>query len=497
LKLQAVVTRVADDPMKTFHKQFIILLLLFLVTFGPTAYFAFWAVDASVNDLTKQSADVLVWHFNNVVTNAVSGTGTTDGLSKSQHFGLRQALVAELRKLENIKNVLLVDGNGNIAFSLYPVLAGTKYLFELETEKPGNDRAIKFKLHGKNAAGAFDAVWPVSTASGLHAVLEIDSTSGQVGSILQVFRNQFTVIAAAGFVAVLFLAFVGTGIIKSPLRQIDKAMTVVENAESGFRLRWRKNAEFADLYKKVNRALGKVETSDELHRSLTQSKKALQQQLERHERFLRILSHEIRNPLHALTINMDVLRTKIKKGQSKDTTLKYSDIVDQELNHLQEIVEGFLAYVRPGAPKKEKIDLNEVIKEVCHALAAEAEKAQIQIDTRLSRGLRDVMIDKNQFQQTLHNLTLNAIQATPSSGRISIRTTQKRKNVAVTIKDTGAGIAKDELAKVFDLYYTTKKGGSGIGIPISQRMIEANGGNMQIESAVGKGTTVTITFPAA
>ncbi|MFQ5770588.1 MAG: PAS domain-containing sensor histidine kinase, partial [bacterium] len=213
-------------------------------------------------------------------------------------------------------------------------------------------------------------------------------------------------------------------------------------------------------------------------------------------RFLDIMSHEIKNPLHALGINLDVLKTKIQKGQSKESALKHTEILEYEIEHLQEVIQGFLSYVRPGKPKKERIKINELIKGVCQTVAAEAEKSKIRIESRLSKGLREVLLDKGQIQQALYNIIINAMHATGEGGKISIRSWPKKKKILVSVKDNGTGISKEQLKKIFDLYYTTKKNGTGLGLPVTKRIIEANGGQIQLESKTEKGTKVTLMFPS-
>ena len=127
-------------------------------------------------------------------------------------------------------------------------------------------------------------------------------------------------------------------------------------------------------------------------------------------------------------------------------------------------------------------------------VAPEAEKSKISIETRLGKNLNDVLIDRGQLQQALHNLLINAVHATGEGGKVNIRSQAKRKKVLVSIKDTGTGIAKEQLQKIFDLYFTTKKNGTGLGLPISKRIVEANGGQMELESKLNKGTTITISL---
>jgi signal transduction histidine kinase len=222
---------------------------------------------------------------------------------------------------------------------------------------------------------------------------------------------------------------------------------------------------------------------------------ALQSDMKTLSKFLDIMAHEIKNPLHAFGINLDVLKTKIDKDLPKADYMKHVKILEQEAEHLQEIIEGFLTYARPGVPRRERSTINMIVKNVCQMAVADAKKRNIKLETRLARSLPDVMIDRKQIQQALHNIVINAVHASHDGGKISIRSWINRSRVNVAVKDNGSGIPKEQLDKIFDLYFTTKKDGSGIGLPVTKRMVESNSGQIKFESKEGKGTEVLLSFP--
>jgi signal transduction histidine kinase len=278
------------------------------------------------------------------------------------------------------------------------------------------------------------------------------------------------------------------------MRTIGKAMTQIDKRKYGHRLKIQKNDPFAKVYEKVNLALQRLEQLDSVQRNAVQRKNVLLNEMKTFSRYMDMMAHEVKNPLHALGINLDVLKTKVQKGKPKKDVLKHSEILEHEIDHLQEVIQGFLSYVRPGVPRKERLKINNLIKDVCEMVAPEAEKSKISIETRLGKNLSDILIDRGQFQQALHNLLINALHATGAGGKVSIRSWAKRKKVLVSIKDTGTGIAKEQLQQIFDLYFTTKKNGTGLGLPISKRIVEANGGQMQLDSKLDKGTTIIISL---
>ncbi len=482
--------------MKIFHKLLILSILFLVIIFGITVYVSFWGFHSSLDKFAENSAIFLVSHFKPIINSGLKGFDLTNGLSESQDIKLRQLLLQELDKLKIVDNVLLVNPDGIIFFSLNPVLTETTYPKEvlIDDSVPGKD--LKFKLTKMGEAGLFDAAWPVTPSNKYLSVIRINSKLGTLGAVLQNLKIKFYLIGFAGLVTVFILSIIGAKTLNSPIKQIEKAMSIIDKRKYGFRLKWKKDDEYADIYKKVNQALNRLEQLDSVQRKAVHRQNVIQKELRTFSRFLDIMSHEIKNPLHALGINLDVLKTKINKQQSKETTLKHVDILENETEHLQEVIQGFLSYVRPGKPQREKIQINEIIKEACRTVAAQAENSKIRIESRLSRGLRPVNVDRGQFQQALSNIIINAIYATSQGGKINIRTYTKKKKILVAVKDTGAGISRENLKKIFDLYYTTKKNGSGLGLPVTKRIIEVNGGQVLLDSKLDKGTQVTLSFPA-
>ncbi|NIR48101.1 HAMP domain-containing histidine kinase [candidate division KSB1 bacterium] len=480
--------------MKLVHKQLTLLFLAFGTLFGVTLYFTYWGLNQSIDILSHQSAELVISSLRPRIENSLKGVTLGQKLNSSQKKTLRRILLNALSDFNNVEEFLLVHENGRVYFELNGTVEDSVY----SLKSFGNDsdgKMDKFpKVQKLDTAGAMDAVWNLENLN-YFGVLRINPKSGSLKPILHRLTVNFYLIGFSGIVGVILLSLFGRRILKSPVKRVEKAMTVLDKRKYGYRLKWKSGDEFAELYQKVNQALRRLEQLDSVQRNAVQRKNAVLREMKTISRFLDIMSHEIKNPLHALGINLDVLKTKINKRQSKESTLKHIEMLEHEIDHVQEVVLGFLNYVRPGIPKKEPTNVNEMVKEVCQMVSAEAEQAKIRIETRLGRNLRQIMVDRGQFKQALHNVVINAIHATGKGGKINIRSWSKRNKVLLAVKDTGTGISKEELEKICDLYYTTKKGGSGLGLPITKRIIEANSGEFRIDSTVGKGTEATFIFP--
>jgi len=477
--------------MKLFYKQLINFSILFVLLFGGAGYFAFWGIGNIVDTFSKRAAFLISAQYKIYAEQSLKEPGEwTDEKSR----GFREYLFAGSHKFEEVKNFFIINTQDSVVFSLN----------NLNGEIHTATDSLNYGLNASNGAELnfakvanadhFQAVWQITGSEGLRGIIRINPEIS-IKDFLHSLNLRFYLLGFVGVLGVILLSLVGTKIVKTPTKNIERAMINIERRKYGYRLRFKKNDEFADVYRKTNMALGRLEQLDMVQRKAVQKQSALIREIKTIRRFMDMLAHEIKNPLHSFGLNLDVLRTKVNKEYEKQDLLKHINILDRESEHLNEVVHGFLHYVRPGVPQKERIQINDIIKEVCQMVAAEAEKSDISIETRLGRGLKELLVDRRQFQQALHNVVKNGIQATGKGGKIHIRSWAKRKKNLVSVKDTGVGISKKQQEKVFDLYYTTKKDGTGLGLPITKRIVETNGGQIQLESEVDKGTLITFIFP--
>ena len=205
------------------------------------------------------------------------------------------------------------------------------------------------------------------------------------------------------------------------------------------------------------------------------------------------VAHEIRNPLN--TIGMIVQRLKrefpVNDGEY-DSLLK---IVRDEVSRMNKIIEQFLRFARPPSLQLEPTNMAEFLNEVILQIKSQVEDKGIQLE-ELIESLPEINIDKAQMKQALLNLILNAIEATSQGGKISIRAYSDAQEVRIEIADTGVGIPEENLAKIFDLYFTTKDTGTGMGLALVNRIIVEHGGRIEVSSQEGEGTKFILSLPA-
>ena len=215
------------------------------------------------------------------------------------------------------------------------------------------------------------------------------------------------------------------------------------------------------------------------------------------------LAHEIRNPLSTIRLNMELLAEDFETTDPESPTKQRDrrakakiDLVRQECDRLQKLLGDFLDFARQESLTPEPGSLNVEVEQLLDFFAPQARDGGVEIVRYLDPELPTVRLDRETFRSAVLNLLLNAVQAMEGGGQLVVRTRPSGLGVVLELIDTGPGMDAETLAKVFRAFYTTKQGGSGLGLPTARKIVEAHGGTIDIESAPGRGTKVTIWLPA-
>ncbi len=210
------------------------------------------------------------------------------------------------------------------------------------------------------------------------------------------------------------------------------------------------------------------------------------------------LAHEIRNPLNAMNMNVQMLEEesqgRISEGQEEFRELLSA--IKGEINRLERLVNNFLTYARPQKLSMTESDVNSVVNEVARFLKAEIEQKKIALELNLDSYVPHVEMDEQQIKQALMNILINSKQVLKEGGKISISTKMGSEGkTLIEIKDNGPGIPQEMKDKIFDIFFSTRGGGTGLGLPIAQKIVEMHGGWIDLWSEPGKGTHFTIYLP--
>jgi len=217
------------------------------------------------------------------------------------------------------------------------------------------------------------------------------------------------------------------------------------------------------------------------------------------------LAHEIRNPLGAIKGAAQLLVDLDGKPVTGQDTPEFISIIVEEVNRLNRVVTQFLDYARPYKGEAAEIDVNDVVRKTYQLLENQEGARGVRVELRLAEGLPRIRGDAEQLRQVFLNLGLNGIQAMEGQGTLTIwsghrplrRLAEAGSFIEVRFTDTGPGISKEHMKNLFIPFFTTKEKGTGLGLPISQRIITQHGGLIDVRSEPGKGSTFTVSLPVA
>ena len=209
------------------------------------------------------------------------------------------------------------------------------------------------------------------------------------------------------------------------------------------------------------------------------------------------VAHELGNPLNSLNIHLQLMERELKKLPATKAARLRKDlsVAREEIARLDRIINQFLRAIRPTQPNLQRTAVNDIVTESLALLEREIKDRDILVELALAADLPQCLADRAQLQQAFYNLIKNALQAMRTGGILRIRTEAGPDHVAVSFMDTGHGISPEHIGRVFEPYFTTKTNGTGLGLMIVQRIVREHGGTLDVESDVGRGTTVRIKLP--
>ena len=203
------------------------------------------------------------------------------------------------------------------------------------------------------------------------------------------------------------------------------------------------------------------------------------------------VAHEIRNPLSSIKGFAIYFKQRLSGNPEDEQT---ADIMIAETERLNRVVSQLLEFARPLTLKKEQTNMTDLVRHAIRLVAAEAQKNAVEIDVQAGADLPQVDIDPDKIKQVMLNIFLNALSAMPDGGRLTVAITTQKDFMEVAVCDTGSGIKEEDLPRIYDPYFTSKPAGTGLGLAVVQKIMDAHGGVVQIDGKEGFGTKVTLRF---
>lgn len=274
-----------------------------------------------------------------------------------------------------------------------------------------------------------------------------------------------------------------------PLRRLRDGARRIAAGDYASRISERGPAEVRELAREFN-SMGRA--VEERERELVRSER-----LAAVGKMAAVITHEVRNPLSSIGLNTELLEDELPSGASEARNL--CSAIHREVDRLTAITEEYLAFARLPKPKLAREPINTMVSALAAFVREDLASRKVTLVTELASGDPVAQVDGGQIRQCLINLVRNAADAVVAKGegRVTLRTRVARhgQQIEIDVEDNGTGIPHDVLPKLFDPFFSTKEGGNGLGLALTQQIIRDHGGDLRVDSAVGRGTTFTVSVP--
>ncbi len=345
------------------------------------------------------------------------------------------------------------------------------------------------------AEPAIQAVRTAEKALGIDVkLLQAALESHTSGLVLAAGREESRTVTSIVLYSLLALAVgVGAALVAqrmlAPVRTLTEGVKAVARGDLDRQVPVRGQDELAVLAREFNAMAASLERQ--------------RQELRRAERLAAVgrlsahITHEIRNPLNSLGLNAELLAEELPAGASAEARSLVAAIA-REVDRLNGVAEEYLRFARLPRPVMGREDANEILRGLTDFLDPEMRAAGVRVERELAPDLPAVWADEGQLRAAFLNLLRNSREAMPGGGTVRVRTARAADGgVEVTLADTGSGIPPESLEKIFDPFFSTKSGGTGLGLAFTLQVVEEHGGTIQCRSEVGRGTTFAIRLPPA
>jgi len=396
---------------------------------------------------------------------------------------------------EFLKSLTVPDG---IRLQLYrnfepqplPESSGSKLAAQLVQDV----RRQNVAMTRANAAATIIAMPLRGRDNQLLAILLIENSRAELASLKRYIQGTAAVVGGVGVLLGLMLSFWTASRVTRPLRDLASSVREVALGKWDTRANVSSSDEVGQFARDFN---GMTEQLVEQRDRMIQAERvAAWRELARR------LAHELKNPLFPLQITIENLqRSRDASPEQFDEVFRESTAtLLAELGHLKTIIGRFSDFAKMPAPQLEPVDLNQVAREVVHLFEAQLRapgRPEVETKLQLADDLAEIPADPEQLRRALRNLVLNALDAMPQGGALTVRTSRHDGKVAVEVSDTGEGLTPEECDRLFTPYYTTKQHGTGLGLAIVQSVVSDHGGTIAVHSQPGKGTTFRIELKVA
>jgi signal transduction histidine kinase len=394
-----------------------------------------------------------------------------------------------LKKLnaKGLKEITIISNTDEIVASTNPMKVGE------QVAPSKKERIIKAELGEpvSKEGKVYNVILPVVAGNEhygyIHLKINIEDFSAilESNAIKRIVAT--TLVFGLGILLAVFLSWMYT----KPIYNVVNAARSVAAGDLTLNLTSDRKDEIGELTQSFNFMVQKLREERALEEKLREA-----EHLSGVAQLAKSIAHEIRNPLNFISLSIDHLKTKYppREGKEKESFDSLITSIKHEIQRLNKLVGDFLDYGRPLKLSIREVDVGELIHEVLALISAKAEKDRVKIHYQ-NGSLPNLFIDPELIKTCIFNSILNAFQAMPEGGDLTVSTNMSNGKASIIIQDTGIGVPKENLSRLFEPFFSTKSAGLGLGLAMTRRVVEEHGGKVDFQSLEGKGSTITISLP--
>jgi signal transduction histidine kinase len=434
---------------------------------------------ALLKELEKQTSELT--RAIQVGVEEVTGTGSTDQMRLYNYLKELNA--------KGVKEISIISNTDEIIASTNPLKVGE------QVSPKKKERIIKAELGEpvSEEGKVYNVILPVVAGNEHYGYIHLQINAEDFSALLR--TSAMKRIGAASFVFCIgiVIAVLLSWMYTRPIYNIVSAAGRVAAGDLTPDLSTDRRDEIGKLTQSFNFMVQKL-----------REKRAIEEKLREVEhlsgigQFARGIAHEIRNPLNFISLSIDHLQEKYvpSENSKKEKFESLMKSIKQEIQRLNKLVGDFLDYGRPIKLSLRDVELHVLIDDVVALVLAKAEKDNVEI-IRQYEVLPTLSLDPELIKTCIFNVVLNTFQAMPGGGRLTVSTKASDSKASMIFADTGSGVSRENLSKVFDPFFSTKETGLGLGLALTKRVIEEHGGKVDFQSVEGKGSTIIMSFPVS
>jgi signal transduction histidine kinase len=462
-----------------------------------------WAQRRAAEEVRQQSEQVKD-AVNDTYSDLVKAIGMAIRNLNSERYLYKQIEAGEVTLPDTVEHIIVADEHGLVSDTSIEEKKDKTIRVpdtEIVQETQGDPVEGELRIHGE-VYKTYDI--PFTSAKGLYWIIivtkqgnliaGIDAASQTLASKSRELSN-VRLLATTGLLilALAFATIIGWRFTR-PIERLARSAQRVASGDLDFQVDVERRDEVGQLASTFNEMIVGLKSKRELEDKLNNAERQAAI-----GRLTQAVAHEIRNPLNVINLSIDHVASKYAPEDEKrrEQFSRILSSIRDEVARLKRLLSDLLNYGRPPRLAMETFDLSKLVDETIDLIQPQADDQGVKVSVEKDSVVADVRGDRERLKSCFSNIAINALQAMPSGGELSLHIAQVNGSVEVTVSDTGVGISEEALGKVFEPYFSTKQAGFGLGLAVTKAVVEEHQGSVEVRSQPNLGTTFVVRLPAA